>query len=241
MRSWRYYRNSLIYYFVIAAMIAAAIYTIRHLAFWLVTVFLWFISLPMRHALAFAHPPHSWSRVTEEELKGFEQVHFKSHDGLALSGWFWPGTNHAALILVHGLGSSGAEMIVHGKLLAEKGFGVLLLDLRAHGYSNGDTSTFGLREADDIAGALDFLLECEEIDSDKISALGISLGAQAVLRGALKENRVRALVLEGLGPSVLEDHGGRPNSLVRWINYPFNWLYYYFYYFMIGSKDKGVL
>jgi len=40
---------------------------------------------------------------------------------------------------------------------------------------------------------------------------------------------------------VLSDHGGKPKSLRRWINYPFNWLYYRIYEFMIKGRDAGVL
>jgi alpha-beta hydrolase superfamily lysophospholipase len=116
-----------------------------------------------------------------------------------------------------------------------------MIDLRAHGSSDGDTSTFGLREADDVAGAVDYLLSRLDVNGQKIGALGISLGAQAALRGALKTDCLRALVLEGLGPVTLSDHGGRPNSLQRWINYPFNWIYYHAYEFMIGGKDTSVM
>jgi dienelactone hydrolase len=97
-----------------------------------------------------------------------------------------------------------------------------------------------LREADDVAGAVDYLLSRLDVNGQKIGALGISLGAQAALRGALKTDCLRALVLEGLGPVTLSDHGGRPKSLQRWINYPINWLYYRAYEFMIGGHDTSV-
>ena len=116
-----------------------------------------------------------------------------------------------------------------------------MIDLRAHGSSDGDTSTFGLCEAEDVAGAVDYLLSRLDVNGQKIGALGISLGAQAALRGALKTDCLRALVLEGLGPVTLSDHGGKPKSLRRWINYPFNWIYYHVYEFMIGGKDTSVM
>ncbi|MBK7319974.1 hypothetical protein [Candidatus Villigracilis affinis] len=75
----------------------------------------------------------------------------------------------------------------------------------------------------------------------KIGALGISLGAQAALRGALKTDKIRALVLDGLSPARLSDHGGSPRSIQRWLNLPFNWLYYRMYEYMIRGRDAGVL
>jgi pimeloyl-ACP methyl ester carboxylesterase len=132
-------------------------------------------------------------------------------------------------------------MLLYAEFLVKAGYGVFLVDLRAHGSSDGDTSTYGLREADDVAGAADYLLKRPDVNGQKIGALGISLGAQAALRGALKTDCLRALVLEGLGPATLSDHGGRPRSLQRWINYPYNWIYYQVYRFMIGGKDTSVV
>jgi pimeloyl-ACP methyl ester carboxylesterase len=198
------------------------------------------VYLAVRDALSFAHPRRRFSLIRENDFE-FKEVNFKSRDGLTLFGNFFPARNHATILLVHGLGASGKDLAAFARLFIMAGYGVLLMDLRAHGKSEGDTSTFGLREGDDVAGAVDYLLTRIDVHGDRIGAYGISLGAQAVLRGALKTDKIRALALEGLGPSVLSDHGGVPQTLARWINYPFNWLYYIVYHFMIGGRDKGVL
>jgi len=171
----------------------------------------------------------------------FREVTFKSRDGLTLFGRFMPGRNHSTILLLHPLGSSNNNMLIYAEFLANAGYGVFMIDLRAHGSSDGDTSTYGLREADDVAGSVDYLLSRADVNGQKIGVLGISLGAQAALRGALKTDCLRALVLEGLGPVTLSDHGGTPKSLRRWINYPFNWINYHMYEFMIGGKDTSVI
>jgi len=171
----------------------------------------------------------------------YEKVLFKSRDGLTLFGWYLPGRNRAALILVHGLNGAGIDMVVHAAPLVRAGYGVFLIDLRAHGSSDGDTSTYGRLEGNDVAGAVDYLLTRPDVDADKIGVMGISLGAQAALRGALKTDKLRAVVIEGLGTSILDDHGGRPKTLQRWVNYPINWLYYSLCEFMMGGRDTGVL
>lgn len=171
----------------------------------------------------------------------FRKITFRSRDGLTLFGRFLPAKNKATIILLHGLGSSHSDMLLCAEVLAAAGYGVFMIDLRAHGSSDGDTSTYGMCEADDVAGAVDYLLTRVDVHGDKIGVLGISLGAQAALRGALKTDNIRALVLEGLNPMILSDHGGSPDSFARWLNYPANWLYYHFYQWMIGGNDKGVL
>jgi pimeloyl-ACP methyl ester carboxylesterase len=171
----------------------------------------------------------------------FREITFPSRDGLTLFGRFMRSKNQATILLLHPLGSASNHMLLHAEFLVKAGYGVFMIDLRAHGSSDGDTSTYGLREADDVAGAVDYLLHRLDVNGQKIGMLGISLGAQAALRGALKVDCIRALALEGLGPVTLSDHGGQPTSLPRWINYPFNWIYYFVYQFMIGGKDTSVM
>ena len=239
-KSWRYYRNSLIFWTLFILLLAAAGYAIRHPVYWIVALFLWLLLNSVRRAFNFAHPSRRFGWMEKTPLE-FREVTFKSHDGLTLFGRFIPARNHATIILIHGLGSANNDMLVYAEFLVNAGYGVFMIDLRAHGSSDGDTSTYGWREADDVVGAVDYLQTRLDVHGDKIGAFGISLGAQAALRAALKTDKIRALVLEGLGPMVLSDHGGKPNTLIRWIHYPSNWLYYHMYEFMIGGKDTGVL
>ena len=131
-------------------------------------------------------------------------------------------------------------MLIYAEFLANAGYGVFMIDLRPTEAATAIHPRL-VCEADDVAGAVDYLPVCLDVNGQKIGALGISLGAQAALRGALKTDCLRALVLEGLGPVSLSDHGGRPKSLRRWINYPFNWIYYHSYEFMIGGHDTSVM
>jgi pimeloyl-ACP methyl ester carboxylesterase len=240
MRSWRYYRNLSLYYATLILMIVAAARALSQPIYWILTVLLWVLHQAVRSAFSFAHPARRLSILPQPE-GDFREVAFPGGDGLTMAGRFAAARNRATIILAHGLGTSGDNLIVLAQLLVRYGYGVLLLDLRAHGKSQGDTSTYGLKEGEDIACAVKYLLGRLDVHGEKIGAYGISLGAQAVLRGALKTGDLRALVLEGLGPSLLSDHGGRPKSLVRWLNLPFNWLNYLVYQFMIGGKDRGVL
>jgi alpha-beta hydrolase superfamily lysophospholipase len=132
-------------------------------------------------------------------------------------------------------------MLFYAEMLTNAGFGVFLIDLRAHGSSDGDTSTNGLREAEDVTGAVDYLLHRIDVNGQRIGALGIGLGAQAVLRGALQTENIRAMVLEGLEPSALSDHGGRQQSFLRRLRIPADWLYYKLVHFMFGGRNPGVL
>ena len=240
MKSWRYYRNLSLFYFVMILMLASAARAFRQPVYWLVTLLLVLVYNAVRYAFISTHP---WRRISlvSQETPEFREVTFPSSDGLTLFGRFIAGRNHATIILAHGLGSSSRDLALLGRLLVRVGFGVLMLDLRAHGASQGDTSTYGSRESDDIVSAVKYLQTRIDVHGNKIGAYGISLGAQAVLRAALKTDKVRALVLEGLAPSRISDHGGLPKDFVQWVSYPFHWMYHLLHRFMAGSREAGVL
>jgi len=239
-KTWRYYRDAAIQWLLFLLLILVAGYALVRPAYWILILVVWWIRSPVQRAYFFAHPSRRINWMPETKLN-FREVTFPSRDELTIFGRFLPGRNRAAILLLHGLGGTGADMLFQAEFLASAGYGIFLIDLRAHGSSDGDTSTFGLREGDDVVAAVNYLLTRVDVDGRKIGALGISLGAQAALRGALRTDKIQALVLEGLGPAVLEDHGGRPRSLQRLINYPSNWLYYRAYEFMIRGRDTGVL
>ena len=239
-KSWRYYRDSILLWSLFILMLVTAGLALKQPIYWIAVLLIWFVRNPIRNAFVFAHPYRRFVWMPENNLN-LRELTFKSRDGLTLFGRFVPGRNHATILLIHPLGSSNDNMLIYAEFLANAGYGVFMIDLRAHGSSDGDTSTFGLCEAEDVAGAVDYLLSRLDVNGQKIGVLGISLGAQAALRGALKTDCLRALVLEGLGPVTLSDHGGKPKSLRRWINYPFNWIYYHVYEFMIGGKDTSVM
>jgi len=190
---------------------------------------------------------HPWrpffSRYKEEHnlFPDLEKVSFTSRDGLGLNGWFLSGEKPNIIILLHGLNSSGLGMMAHAKILNLAGYCIFMPDLRAHGSSSGNTVT-GVWEVNDVLGALDYLKTRSDIQVDRVGLLGISFGALVGLRTARAAPEIKALVLESIGPATLDDHGGRPTTLIRWLNYPINWTIYAINNFMSGTRGvEGVI
>jgi len=156
-KSWRYYRDSILLWSLFILMLVIAGYALRHPLYWIAVLLIWFIRNPIRNAFFFAHPHRRFGWMPENNLN-FRELTFKSRDGLTLFGRFIPSRNHATILLIHPLGSLNNNMLIYAEFLANAGYGVFMIDLRAHGSSDGDTSTYGLREADDVAGAVDYLL-----------------------------------------------------------------------------------
>ncbi|MBN2548802.1 MAG: alpha/beta fold hydrolase [Anaerolineales bacterium] len=225
--SWRYYRNLLIVWMPTLTVLTFSLYSPPGLItlIWLLPMvwglyILWAVYLQI-HPLRFLTIP---GLKPQDFSLPCEQVFFNSRDGLRLRGWLvllpdemneaQPRLPAPLIILAHGRGGSCSQMLLHAKALAQAGYSSLLLDLRAHGKSQGDTSTFGMLEADDILGAVDYLLTRPEVDRERLGALGVSLGAQAVLTAALVEPSIRAVVLDGLGALTQADLIAKKTNLL---------------------------
>jgi fermentation-respiration switch protein FrsA (DUF1100 family) len=124
----------------------------------------------------------------------YQDVTLTTADGLKLVGWYIPGRQPEAIILVHGLDANRSALIAHAALLAEAGYPVLLFDLRGHGQSEGVEVTYGFREALDVQAAVDYLLALPGIE--QVGALGTSMGGAVVARAAVEDPRLQAIVIE---------------------------------------------
>ena len=154
----------------------------------------WFIS----HRILHPKPKVEDHGLSDFDLPA-EEVSFPSRDGTRLAGWFIPARTKGrspAIVLSHGWGRSRAELLPHADLLHRAGFAVLAFDYRHRGESGGDSITMGLRERDDLRGALDLLAARPEVDAERIGVFGMSLGSVIAILVAADDERVRALVAE---------------------------------------------
>ncbi len=145
---------------------------------------------------------HPRQRVEDHDLHDFdlsaEEVSFPSRDGTRLSGWFIPAERSPApgIVLSHGWARSRAELLPHANFLHRAGYALFMFDYRHRGYSDGNAITMGLRERDDLLGAIDEFTSRPEVDATRVGALGMSMGGVISMLVAAGDQRVRALVVE---------------------------------------------
>ncbi len=174
------------------------------------------------------HPERRSSEVETpaDYQMAYEDLELKTQDGLRLAAWYVPSHNRAAVILIHGYKSNRANMLKRAQMLAGHGYGVLLVDLRTHGKSDGEIITFGLKEVQDVEAAYRYLLTRTDIDADKIGVLGCSMGGTVVLLSAAQNPAIKAVVSESTFaelsdavPSAVADTGLPPilfAPIVEW-------------------------
>jgi alpha/beta superfamily hydrolase len=132
----------------------------------------------------------------------YEDVRFPARgDGLEIAAWYIPSDdNQRAIILVHGRDNSRTngfvdQFVPFANMLHQAGFSVLLIDLRGHGESADARFTFGIKERQDVLGAVDWL-EGRGYQSGKIGVLGYSLGAASVVGAAAEEPDIGAIWID---------------------------------------------
>ena len=73
---------------------------------------------------------------------GYQDVAFRTVDGVRLSAWYIPPRNGAE-VLLPGAGSTRTSVLGQAAGLARHGYGALLVDGRGHGPSGGHSMDFG--------------------------------------------------------------------------------------------------
>jgi fermentation-respiration switch protein FrsA (DUF1100 family) len=117
---------------------------------------------------------------------GYREVSLRSADGLRLAAWWVPGDDPSrAVVLVPGLGGdkSDRHVLYTAVAYSREGYGVLMIDLRAQGRSEGERITMGYEEVRDVRGTLSWLKE-RGFSPDEVVLHGFSLGGATVLRAA---------------------------------------------------------
>ena len=173
-----------------------------------------FILLPLPQSVAATNvPPTSVGRTPAAAGMTYEDVVLRTRDGVPLAAWYVPSTNGAAVVLLHGAGSTRADVVDHAAVLARGGYGVLLLDTRGHGDSGGRAMDFGWYGVPDVDAAVTHLTQRSDVDARRIGAVGLSMGGEQAITAAAADPRIRAVVAEGVGRRSAADRATVPGGL----------------------------
>ncbi len=143
----------------------------------------------------------------------YEDVSFRTADGLRLEGWYIPSRNGAAVIAFPG--RSGPQK--QARMLARHGYGVLLFDRRGEGRSEGEPNAWGWGGDADIKAAIAYLRRRPDVDPDRIGGLGRSVGGELMIETAAETDELAAVVSEGAGArSIKETMDHDEPALSKW-------------------------
>jgi alpha-beta hydrolase superfamily lysophospholipase len=126
----------------------------------------------------------------------FQTWHFQAKDGLRLEAWHIPQPEAKGLVLLlHGYSACKASLLPEVKVFHDLGYATVLLDFRGSGGSDGNVTTLGVYEAEDVAAVVESL---QKSHPDRSPILyGQSMGSVAILR-AISEHGIqpKAVIIE---------------------------------------------
>jgi alpha-beta hydrolase superfamily lysophospholipase len=134
----------------------------------------------------------------------------RTQDGILLHGWLVQSTARTAsdsqlnsrkennvrdwVLLFHGVSDNRVGDLGVADFLLRAGYGVVMMDSRAHGESEGDVATYGWREREDVLNIVTLLVDSQHPRC--IFTFGVSMGGGIALQATATDSRISAVAAE---------------------------------------------
>jgi hypothetical protein len=170
------------------------------------------LSLPGKIKVLFTgvNVPRPVSDLTPAELApDCRALTIPGPDGVTLGAWYVDrGEPTPLVILFHGYAVEKTKLLPEARALLELGTSVMLIDFRGSGASSEAYCTIGMREAEDVAAAVQYARN--RTTHRGLVLFGQSMGAAATLRAiAIHNVRPDAVIIEGVFDRMLHTIANR--------------------------------
>ncbi len=133
--------------------------------------------------------PHNKTKPTQS----YETVKLKSNKEIEC--WYIkPDSSIGTVIIFHGYSGEKSSMLDKAEVFLKLGYNTLLVDFMGAGGSEGNQTTIGFYEAEEVKSAFDYLKSCGE---KNITLFGTSMGAAAIMKAQNDyQLPVKSIILE---------------------------------------------
>jgi fermentation-respiration switch protein FrsA (DUF1100 family) len=174
---------------------------VQQIAWILIILGLFVVYLRSMEGRTVFYPSREIDYLPKELGLDFEDVFFKTPDGIQLNGWFIAKPQaHYTVLFCHGNAGNISHRLEKIKFFHGLGCNVFIVDYRGYGRSEGRPSEKGLYL--DAQGAYNYLLS-RGISFEQIIGYGESIGGAAIIDLAAK-NKIKALISDS-APSSAKD------------------------------------
>jgi len=143
----------------------------------------------------FTGPRYPRPAVDAQPVMPYDTVKLQTKSGLEIDGWLTKKDSaKGVVILFHGISDTKAALLDEANEFYYEGYDVFMIDFRGHGNTEGNTTTIGSRESEEISLAFDY---CKNKGIKNIFLYGSSMGAVAIAK-AIAENDIQpsGIILE---------------------------------------------
>lgn len=220
----------------------------------IIALLLSFMTLGVSSNMFYSNIKKYCSRANSEKLKLYQQKYYSkliskfngqvfnivTEDNIKLNSVLIerPGAKRT-ILMIHGYWQSKEFLYPLVKLFNQDN--IFLIDLRAHGLSEGELISWGHTEYKDVVAAIDFLSSKRELKELPLFAIGCSMGSASLLKAMAtksKGSKVQAIVLD----SGFDDLKGKVyhtfNKKVKWLKDAFPAVCYAFNKVLNGAVDQ---
>lgn len=162
-----------------------------------------------------------------EPPQGFTEITVETDDHMRLSAWYLESANGATIILVHGAGSGSDSTRAYAQMLQAQGFGVLALNMRGYGNSDGRINRLGWNGTRDIGAGVAYLQGQDNVGT--IGALGLSMGGEILLGAASSYPALQAIAVDGATARAANEYIALPMNQPLYRNFT-----HHVFSFMVG-------
>jgi alpha-beta hydrolase superfamily lysophospholipase len=131
----------------------------------------------------FTGPKTARSSIKSQPAFPYQTITLKTKKDKLIEAWYAPVDSAAkgTVLLFHGVTITKSTVIAEAEEYRNLGYHVMMVDFRAHGNSEGNTTSLGVKEAEDVKLAYDFIAAKGE---QRIFLHGVSMGAVVVAKAA---------------------------------------------------------
>ncbi|HJW15515.1 MAG TPA: alpha/beta fold hydrolase [Flavisolibacter sp.] len=148
----------------------------------------------------------SFYRDDKEPVPSFPitQVPLKLNEDLSIDTWYAEvPDSRKCIIMFHGYSSNKSFLNAEAFRFRQWGYNVLMVDLRAHGKSQGTVTGFGYKETEEVRKAFDF---ARAQGNHYITLYGVSMGAVLVIKAVAQQVVAPDAIITDMPFGSLHDH-----------------------------------
>ncbi|HSR04493.1 MAG TPA: alpha/beta hydrolase [Proteiniclasticum sp.] len=173
-----------------------------------ILIVLYFLSVIMRYVKRILYPKTKTYDMARDKNKrqgyypeeyinslSYEPLNLKSAYGYMIKGRLYPNDSDKYIIIVHGITMNIYGALKYLPFFYKKGFNVVVVDLRNHGETGGDNTTYGYFEKWDLKTVTDYLFNRygEEIS---VGLHGESMGGTISMLNMALDKRIRFGIID---------------------------------------------
>lgn len=172
----------------------------------------------------FAGPRFYKLPAIEQPSFRYDSVSLHTKNKKRIDAWYNQidsGIAKGTVILFHGLTGNKTTILQQANEFRYWGYNVMLIDSRSHGNSDGNSTTIGFRESEEVKLAFDY---AKQRGQEKIYLWGFSMGAVQILKAVADYELKPAGVILEMPFGTLQSHIKRRMNSIGFPKQPFGFL-----------------